>query len=70
MVCFDYQSFGADVETLTYAVTIDADTLGMTVTNDVEHQTDNPSSKVAMTGFDLFIGYQLLPQPHLQINDG
>jgi uncharacterized repeat protein (TIGR01451 family) len=62
MVCFDYQSFGADVETLTYAVTIDAGTLGMTVTNDVEHQTDNPGSKVAMTGYDLFIGYQsILP---------
>ena len=56
MVCFDYVAFGADEETLTYAVTVDADAaLETTITNDVEHQTDNPGSEVAMTSFDLFI---------------
>jgi len=62
MVCFDYQAFGADVETLTYAVTVDAGTLGNTVTNAAEHQTDNPGSKVAITSYDVAIGYtRLLP---------
>ena len=56
MICFDYVAFGANIETLTYAVHINNSVSeGDTITNAVEHQTDNPGSKVATTSYDLMI---------------
>jgi uncharacterized repeat protein (TIGR01451 family) len=46
--------------TISYAVTVDADApMGSYVTNMVQHQTDNPGSKVATTSFDLYIGMRI-----------
>ena len=43
--------------TISYDVTVDADAqIGSTLTNLTEHKTDNPGSKIAVTGFDLHIG--------------
>jgi uncharacterized repeat protein (TIGR01451 family) len=57
MVCFDYTALGADPATLTYQVTVDEGTSG-TISNMVEHQTDNPGSQVAMASADVFVnGY-------------
>ena len=56
MICYDLQAQGVNAETLTYAVTIDGGvTVGDTITNAVEHEVDNPGSKVATTSFDVLV---------------
>ena len=54
MVCFDYQNVGANPATLSYAVSVDEGASG-TLTNMVEHQTDNPGSKAAIASSDVFV---------------
>lgn len=54
-VCFDLVGGEADPVTITYQATVDAGTVGQTLTNNVVHNTDNPGSMESSTSVDVLI---------------
>ncbi len=59
-ICFDWALPSADPVTFTYQVTVDSGVAGGSIlTNNVEHDTDNPGSLPATTSVDVMVGSRL-----------